>query len=187
MTVEILFLKRQTAGNIIEIGKRLIAAKEMVGHGNWLTYLETNVQFSRQTAERFMNVATEFANCPTLSNLEPSKVYVLLEAPPEERERLAAEATDMSARELQEAVRAANAARKEADEFKRKLAEAESRPPKVVERTVEVTVTQMGASDGTVQREVPPPVYSVNRNKRPNTMGHSPPMVNHNGSRFPSK
>lgn len=138
LTTEILILKRQTAANIIEIGKRLIAAKEMVGHGNWLKYLEEKVEFSEWTARNFMRVAKESANRETFPDLDASKVYLLLQAPEEDRQVLAREAADMSARKLEEAVRAANTARREADEAKRLLAEAESRPAKVVERTVEV-------------------------------------------------
>lgn len=145
LTAEILILKRQTAANIIEIGKRLIEAKKLVGHGNWLAYLEEKVQFSRYTASRFMRAAEEFSNVSPVTHLEPSKVYLLLEAPPEDRDALAERAANMSKRELEAAVREANRLRKEAEEAKRRAAEAEAkakelanRPPQVVERTVEV-------------------------------------------------
>lgn len=118
LTAEILILKRQTAANIIEIGKRLIEAKKMVGHGNWLAYLREKVQFSERTARNFMRAAEEFSNRQALADLEPSKVYLLLEAPPEEREVLAEKAQDMSKRELEAAVREANRLRKEAEEDK---------------------------------------------------------------------
>lgn len=141
VTTEILYLKRATATNIIEIGKRLIAAKEMVGHGGWSRYLEERVEFSEKTARRFIRTAEVYtSNPPALADLEPTKVYLLLEAPEEERQVLTDQAAEMTTRQLEEAVRAANASKREADEFKRKLAEAESRPPKVVERTVEVMV-----------------------------------------------
>ncbi|WP_273378235.1 DUF3102 domain-containing protein [Symbiobacterium thermophilum] len=140
---EILILKRQTAQNIIEIGKRLLQAKEMVGHGNWLAYLKEKVEFSPTTAKRFMAAAKEFANRPPVVDLEPSKVYLLLEAPEEVRDDLAAKAADMTKRELEEAVREANRLRKEAEEAKRRAEEAEAkarelanRPPQIVERTV---------------------------------------------------
>jgi len=69
ITAEILILKRQTAQNIIEVGKRLLQAKEMVGHGNWLAYLKEKVEFSPTTAKRFMAAAKEFANRPPVVDL----------------------------------------------------------------------------------------------------------------------
>lgn len=143
LTAEILILKRQTAANIIEIGKRLIEAKKLVGHGNWLAYLREQVQFSERTARNFMRAAEEFSNRQPVADLEPSKVYLLLEAPEEVRDELAAKAADMTKRELEAAVREANRLRKEAEEAKRraeaaeaKAKELENRPPQIVERTV---------------------------------------------------
>lgn len=59
-TAEILMLKDQTAQNIIEIGKRLIEVKENIGYGNFGDYLKNKVEFSRQTANRFMSIAMSF-------------------------------------------------------------------------------------------------------------------------------
>jgi hypothetical protein len=87
LTTEILVLKQQTAMSIIEIGKRLIAVKEGLPHGEWGDYLKERVEFSRTSANRFMQVAREFSNYPTLGNLPPSKVFALLDLPPEDRTR----------------------------------------------------------------------------------------------------
>jgi chemotaxis protein histidine kinase CheA len=145
LTTEILILKRQTAANIIEIGKRLLSAKEMVGHGQWLPYLQDKVQFTERTAQRFMKAAKEFPNTTMPSDLEPWKVIALLDAPPEEREHLVSEAPDMTTRQLEEAVREANRAKREAEEAKRRATDAEARakaaearPPQVVEKVIEV-------------------------------------------------
>jgi len=86
ITAEILILKDQTAANIIEIGKRLIKAKEMLPHGEWGKWLQEKVEFSEWTARRFMRVAREFRNRSPVTDLEPSKVFMLLDMPEQERE-----------------------------------------------------------------------------------------------------
>lgn len=63
------FYKTQTATGIIEIGKRLIEAKEQLSHGQWGDWLKEKVEFSQATANRFMRVANELANSSTLTNL----------------------------------------------------------------------------------------------------------------------
>jgi len=107
LTVEILILKQQTAQNIIEIGKRLIAAKEKLAHGEWGKYLEEKVDFSQPTANRFMKVANEFSNSSTLRNLSQSKVFALLSLPQEEREEFVQvnDIEAMSTRELQKTIK----------------------------------------------------------------------------------
>ncbi len=86
ITTEIVLLKQQTAQNIIEIGKRLIQAKEVLPHGEWGKWLKERVEFTERTAQRFMRVAIEVSKTTSLSDLPISKVYVLLDLPPEERE-----------------------------------------------------------------------------------------------------
>lgn len=43
---EIITLKNQTAENIIQIGYKLIEAKEKLPHGEWGAWLENKVAFS---------------------------------------------------------------------------------------------------------------------------------------------
>jgi DNA repair exonuclease SbcCD ATPase subunit len=83
---EINFYKGQTATGIIEIGKRLIEAKEQLPHGEWGKWLAEKVEFSQVTASRFMRAAKECGNFSALKDLEPTKVYALLDLPPDERE-----------------------------------------------------------------------------------------------------
>lgn len=125
ITAEIVLLKQQTAMNIIEIGKRLLQAKEQLPHGQWGAWLQEQVEFSHATANRFMQIATEYsANSSALRNLNPTKVYALLELPGQEREDfIQAEhlvpsgeiktVDEMTTRELQQAIKARNAAQAE--------------------------------------------------------------------------
>ncbi len=83
---EINFYKQQTATGIIEIGKRLIEAKAQLEHGQWGKWLEEKVDFSQDTANRFMKVASEFSNSATLRNLTQSKLFALLSIPSDDRD-----------------------------------------------------------------------------------------------------
>ena len=109
---EIQVLKSQTAQNIVEIGKRLIEAKGMLQHGQWQPWLEHNAQFSYRTAARFMQVAERFANVSALAGLEASKVYALLDVAPDQLEGFVEQndVENLSARQLQDAVKAQKAA-----------------------------------------------------------------------------
>jgi DNA repair exonuclease SbcCD ATPase subunit len=86
LTTEILIYKEQVGAGIIEIGKRLIQAKELVGHGNWENYLKEKVDFSQMSANRFMRIAKEFSNLTPMLDLGIKKLYALLDVPSEERE-----------------------------------------------------------------------------------------------------
>jgi len=85
LTVEILFLKQQTAQNIIEIGKRLSMVKESLPHGEWRTWLNERVSFKERTSQRFMQVAREIPNPSMLTNLSQSKIFAILDLPEEYR------------------------------------------------------------------------------------------------------
>jgi DNA repair exonuclease SbcCD ATPase subunit len=86
LTTEILIYKEQVGTGIIEIGKRLIKAKELVGHGNWLNYLSEKVDFTDQTARKFIKIAENYPNSKTTLNMGTEKLYLLLDVPSEERE-----------------------------------------------------------------------------------------------------
>ena len=124
ITEEILSLK-QTAGDaILSIGDRLIEAKGMLTHGEWLSWLEDRVEFTERTAQRFMRLAREWRNPTALSDLGATKALTLLALPPEEREKFIEEVhvvngeeksvSDMTSRELEQAVKDAEQARADA-------------------------------------------------------------------------
>lgn len=118
----------------VEIGKRLAEAKEMVGHGGWLDFLKTETEFSSSSASRFMQIAREYggntSNFPTLGNLSVSNALRLLAVPEDEREEFAqaVDAEHISSRELEQAIR-------ERDEARKALEEAKSAAVQLTERT----------------------------------------------------
>ena len=124
---EINFYKKQTSIGIIEIGKRLIQAKEMLSHGEWGSWLEEKVEFSIYTASRFMKVANEFPNLPTSANMTISKAFELLALPTETRQEFISnnEISEITVRELRDEIA--------------KL-KAETKEPTVIEKVVEKNV-----------------------------------------------
>lgn len=115
ITLEINFYKAQTAQNIIEIGKRLIEAKQQLQHGEWLPWLRDKVEFSVNSADNFMKIAREYSNSQPVGNLPYTKLLALLQVPEDEREEFLQEThlvdgqektvSEMSKRELQEAIK----------------------------------------------------------------------------------
>lgn len=135
ITAEIQVLKSQVGSGLVEIGNRLLEAKAQLSHGEWLPWLEDKVQFSVSQAQRFMRLAKEYSNTSPVTYLGARKALALLAFEPEEREAFAAEThsvngeektvADMSARELEQAIRERKEAleAKEAAEAERRLAE----------------------------------------------------------------
>lgn len=127
ITAEILAYKQQAGVSILEIGKRLTEAKAQLEHGEWLDWLENSVGINKRAAQRFMQLAAEYANASTLTHLGYSKVLALLAVPAEKREEFAAEvhAEDLSVRELKEKIReredALQQAEQERDSARREL------------------------------------------------------------------
>ena len=75
ITVEIKFYLGQMTQNIIEVGKRLIMAKELVPHGEWKSWLEKNFNLKYRMAANFMAVASRFGN---MSNSQEVQSIALL-------------------------------------------------------------------------------------------------------------
>ena len=62
LTYEIRYFMRGIVKDIIEVGKRLIDAKEIVPHGLWKDWLKDNFNLKRQSAQNFMNLARRFGH-----------------------------------------------------------------------------------------------------------------------------
>lgn len=122
----------------VEIGRRLKAAKEMIPYGGWGEWIKKETDFSQATATRFMRVFEEYADqqiglfgasadSSTLKNLSVSNALRLLAVPEEEREDFAREvdAEHISARELEQAIKERDEARKAAQEAEGRLNESQ--------------------------------------------------------------
>lgn len=120
ITAEILQLKQDAGNAILGIGQRLIEAKAMLPHGEWLPWLNEQIDISERTAQKFMRLAREWTNPNTLADLGASKALMLLALPEQERDQFIEEhnVIDMSARELEKAVKERDEALRTAEEAK---------------------------------------------------------------------
>lgn len=118
----------------IEIGRRLVEAKELLPHGAWGEYLKTEVRYSQSTAQNLMKIFDKYgadqqsllgpvAKSQTLGNLPYTKALTLLALPSDEREDFieSHDVEGMSTRELKEAIRARDEALKKAEEHEQEL------------------------------------------------------------------
>jgi hypothetical protein len=125
LTAEIKVLTRQTVDNLIEIGIKLIQVKQQLPHGEWGNWVENEVKFSHQQANRLMKLSEECPNSSALRNLNPTKAFALLSMPVEERESFIAQpqplpsgevktVDEMTTRELEKAIKAKRTAEEKA-------------------------------------------------------------------------
>lgn len=121
ITAEILTLKQSAGDAILKIGQRLMEAKAMLPHGEWLPWLNERVEFSERSAQNLMRLSREWSNPQALADLGATKALTLLALPPEEREQFISEhhtingedktVIDMTSRELEQAIRERDEAR----------------------------------------------------------------------------
>ncbi|MBS6353907.1 DUF3102 domain-containing protein [Oscillibacter sp.] len=173
ITTEILRLKQDAGNAILSIGQRLIEAKAMLPHGEWLPWLTEQVEFSERTARNFMRLAREWTNRQALADLGAAKALTLLVLPPEERERFMEEnhvvdgeeksVIDMTSRELEKAVKerdealhaaeAARAAAETADQSRAKM-EADMTALKQLHQAAQAGETQAREALAKAQAEL---------------------------------
>ena len=133
ITQEIQFYKGQATMAIIEIGRRLLEAKQCLRHGQWGEWLEKEAEFSERTAQNFMRIAREYPNPQTVAVLgnSMSKALALLTLPPDEREDFLQEThvidgeeksvADMSTREMERLMKELEAERKSKGELQLRI------------------------------------------------------------------
>lgn len=119
----------QIAGKAaIEIGRRLFRAKQLVGHGNWGTWLEENVSYSQRTASDLIAIFERFDQGQQLlfgqtlpdtllDSIGPTKLKLLMSIKDDDKLVEFTEEHDvesMSTRELKKALDEANGKLEEA-------------------------------------------------------------------------
>lgn len=140
LAVEIITFDRQAkitaVSCAIEIGERLLEAKDLVPHGEWGMWLKENVNYSQSTANNFMRLYKEYGNnqgslfttltnSQTIMNLDVSKALALTVLPPEEREEFVAEhdVEQMSTRDLKEALQENRELKQQQQQLQKQLKE----------------------------------------------------------------
>ena len=132
IAAEINSIKEQTRKvvlyNSIEIGRKLVEAKELVPHGEWGNWLEEAVDYSKSTANNLMKIFGEYGSdqitllddnlkSQAFGNLNYSQAVLLLGLPSDDREKFVEEnkVDEMSTRELKKAIDDLKKANKEKD------------------------------------------------------------------------
>ena len=105
-TAKVKILTAQTAENIIEIGRTLLEVKENLPRGEFLNWLENDVNYSKSTAYNFMKVAKEFPDFQQVGNLGMRKLLALTGIESEGREKIIADndLESMSTKEVEKVV-----------------------------------------------------------------------------------
>ena len=138
ITGEIKALQQHTLNCLIEIGRRLCEAKDMLPHGEFGNWLEREVMFSTSTANNYMRLFQDYGapqsslfgaemKSQALANLSYTKALRLLALPENEREEFAEEndVKNMSTRELDRLIKERDAAINQRDVAIKAAADAE--------------------------------------------------------------
>lgn len=107
LKMEIQFYERQTATGMLEIGKRLIQIKEQLPHGEFIGWVERELNYTRMTASRFMRAYEEYGNVTTELRLNPSQMIAMLGLPEEVKTEIVEknDMSEMTIRKLREEVK----------------------------------------------------------------------------------
>ena len=142
---------------VVEIGRRLVEAKQALPYGEWGNWLKNEAGFSQSTATNYMRLFEEYGSSQisifgasvdsqTFANLPYSKALQLLAVPQEEREEFAKEvgAEDLSVSELKKVIAERDRAQREAKEAQERenalaesLAEAQAATAEAQEKASE--------------------------------------------------
>lgn len=149
ITGEILDAQRKGGEAILTIGRCLNEAKDMLPHGEWLPWLAEKVGYSEKTAQNFMRLAREFSNPQALADLGATKALKLLALPQDEREKFVEDhnVIDMTTRQLEQAIKERDEARKAAEAAKAEASTAEQDRAKMAEDMALLNARLTGARE----------------------------------------
>ena len=143
IAVEINVIKHQTMQTVaaasFQIGKRLCEAKALVPAGEWLDYLQKQLDYKPTTAENLMRIYKEFGDeqmdlltgkspAELFGSLNQSQMVAMFALPIESRKELLEDnpnLPEMSARDVQRLVKEKQAAEEERDRERKQRERAE--------------------------------------------------------------
>lgn len=117
------------ASNMLQLGRVLCEAKELVDHGDWESWVKDNAGVDLRAAQYFMSSYKKYGADSPLAKLGPSKLFALLPMSNEEIEKMDAEKPldSRSVREIKEAVKKARAEEREKFDKEREETAADNR------------------------------------------------------------
>ena len=110
VTERVRYYSRRSAADMLELGKALIEAKEIVPRGEFPAYVKENAGMEIRTAQNFMQAYKKWgSDSAAVTGLSVGQMIALLPASEKEIEKLAAEQEigSMSSREIKKAIQAA--------------------------------------------------------------------------------
>lgn len=120
VTERVRYYARRSAGDMLELGRALTEAKELVPHGEWENYVRENAGMEIRTAQNFMQAFRKWGTGnPDLSKLNVGQMIALLPATDEEIEKISEDGdlSGMSSRQIKAAIaKARKEAKEEAEE-----------------------------------------------------------------------
>ena len=154
--------------NIIEIGRRMAEAKEMLPYGEFGNWIKANTDYSLSTANNFMRLfdaygsqqqslfGAELEDCQTFGKLSYSKALALLALPDAEARAEFIQENDvenMTTRELQEALKKAEDAEKRAKKLEQELQSEKEKGDAVYKESMSAIVKQKRELEEAQERE----------------------------------
>lgn len=105
----------QTSFNMLQLGRVLTEAKEVVPHGEFTAWVQENAGLDQRAAQYFMECYKTYGLDPEMAKLSISKLRSLLPMSDEKRQKFLQEnnVAEMSVREINEKVRKARAEEQE--------------------------------------------------------------------------
>ena len=126
--------------NMWQLARVFMEAKELVPHGEWKNWLEENADVSVRTAEDMIASYKRFGGRAPYEALSSSQIFKLLPLPAGTEDQFMAEhdVSDMTTREIQEAVKRARAeAQARIDAAEARVRELEAREPEIPTKLIE--------------------------------------------------
>lgn len=142
---EIKFFENQAVVSYWEIGKRLKKAKEQVGHGEWIDWLNNNLNYSANMAQKLIRVSSEFSKEELIPHLSFTQALALTTVEEEIRTEIIEneQLEDKTVKETKEIIDKYKKAKEELEEQKdinnslvRELESEREKETEIIEREV---------------------------------------------------
>jgi hypothetical protein len=133
--------------NMIQLGRVYTEAKKLVKHGEWQSWVRSNGGMSERSAQQLMAAYARFGSDTAYQSIEKSKLFKMLALPPGKEAEFMEQndVSDMTSRQVEEAVRKAreeaqtalSVEREAREKAEQRVKELEEAPPTIPEEMVD--------------------------------------------------